>query len=123
MRIAATIQAPLLRSTKAWAAVERWSERLPGSRREPDPDGRSPVIAVARDSRGRPLATTALTGPDPYELTGSLPAWGAVHAAQPDAVLKPGAPGPVAAFGPDTLRVGAAEAAVHGVDGASARRR
>ncbi|WP_244205291.1 saccharopine dehydrogenase NADP-binding domain-containing protein [Streptomyces bobili] len=123
VQIAATIQAPLLRSAKVRAALERWSERLPGSQREPDPDGRSLVIAVARDGRGRPLATTALTGPDPYEMTGSLLAWGAARAAQPDAVLKPGAHGPVAAFGLDTLRLGAAEAGVHEVDGASARRR
>jgi len=123
VQIAATIQAPLLRSAKVRAALERWSERLPGSQREPDPDGRSLVIAVARDGHGRPLATTALTGPDPYEMTGSLLAWGAARAAQPDAVLKPGAHGPVAAFGLDTLRLGAAEAGVHEADGASARRR
>jgi len=123
VQIAATIQAPLLRSAKVRAALARWSERLPGSQREPDPDGRSLVIAVARDGHGRPLATTALTGPDPYEMTGSLLAWGAAHAAQPDAVLNPGAHGPVAAFGLDTLRLGAAEAGVHEVDGASARRR
>ncbi|KUM68162.1 hypothetical protein AQI84_39045 [Streptomyces griseorubiginosus] len=121
VQIAAAIQAPLLRSAKVRAALERWSERLPGSQREPDPDGRSLVIAVARDSRGRPLATAALTGPDPYEMTGSLLAWGAVHAAQPDAVLKPGVHGPVAAFGLDTLRLGAAEAGVHEVDGARGR--
>ncbi|WP_240363239.1 saccharopine dehydrogenase NADP-binding domain-containing protein [Streptomyces sp. S1A1-7] len=123
VQIAATLQAPLLRSAKVRAALARWSERLPGSQREPDPDGRSLVIAVARDGHGRPLATTALTGPDPYEMTGSLLAWGAVHAAAPDAVLKPGAHGPVAAFGLDTLRLGAAEAGVHEVDEASARRR
>ncbi|MFJ2967505.1 saccharopine dehydrogenase NADP-binding domain-containing protein [Streptomyces collinus] len=123
VQIAATIQAPLLRSAKVRASLERWSERLPGSQREPDPDGRSLVIAVARDGHGRPLATTALTGPDPYEMTGSLLAWGAARAAQPDAVLKPGAHGPVAAFGLDTLRLGAAEAGVHEADGASARRR
>jgi hypothetical protein len=123
VQIAATLQAPVLRSAKVRAALARWSERLPGSQREPDPDGRSLVIAVARDSHGRPLATTALTGPDPYEMTGSLLAWGAAHAAQPDAVLKPGAHGPVAAFGLDTLRLGAAEAGVHEVDGAPARRR
>lgn len=122
-QIAATIQAPLLRSAKVRASLERWSERLPGSQPEPDPDGRSLVIAVARDSQGRPLATTALTGPDPYEMTGSLLAWAAAHAAQPDAVLKPGAHGPVAAFGLDTRRLGAAEAGVHEADGASARHR
>jgi hypothetical protein len=123
VQIAATLQAPLLRAAKVRAALERWSEQLPGSQREPDPDGRSLVIAVARDSRGRPLATAALTGPDPYEMTGSLLAWGAVHAAQPDAVLKPGAHGPVAAFGLDTLRLGAAEAGVHEVAGTPVRRR
>jgi short subunit dehydrogenase-like uncharacterized protein len=123
VQIAATLQAPLLRSTKVRAALTRWSERLPGSHREPDLDGRSLVIAMARDAHGRPLATTALTGPDPYEMTGSLLAWGAVHAAAPDAVLKPGVRGPVAALGLDTLRLGAAEAGVHEIDGASARRR
>ncbi|MEU0212584.1 saccharopine dehydrogenase NADP-binding domain-containing protein [Streptomyces canus] len=122
VQIVATLQAPVLRSANVRAALARWSERLPGSQREPDPDGRSLVIAVARDSHGRPLATTALTGPDPYEMTGSLLAWGAAHAAQPDAVLKPGAHGPVAAFGLDTLRLGAAEAGVHEVDGAPGRR-
>ncbi|WP_449352037.1 saccharopine dehydrogenase NADP-binding domain-containing protein [Streptomyces shaanxiensis] len=122
VQIAATVQAPLLRTAKARAALERWSERLPGSRREPDPDGRSLVIAVARDGRGRPLATAALTGPDPYEMTGSLLAWAASHAAQPDAVLEPGAHGPVAAFGLETLRRGAAEAGVREVEGASAAR-
>jgi short subunit dehydrogenase-like uncharacterized protein len=110
VQTAATLQAPLLRSAKVRAAVTRLSERLPGSDREPDSDGRSLVIAIARDDSGRPLATTALTGPDPYEMTGSLLAWGAAHAAAPDTVLKPGVHGPVAAFGLDTLSHGAAEA-------------
>jgi hypothetical protein len=50
-------------------------------------------------------------------VTGSLLAWGAARAAQPDAVLKPGAHGPVAAFGLGTLRLGAAEAQVHEAEG------
>jgi hypothetical protein len=122
VRTATTLTAPLLRSAKARAAVTRLSERLPGSHREPDSDGRSLVIAVARDDSGRPLATTALTGPDPYEMTASLLAWGAVHAAAPDAVLKPGVHGPVASFGLDTLRLGTAEAGLHEADESSARR-
>lgn len=109
---ALALSRPLTRPAKARAAVTRLSERLPGSRREPDRDGRSLVIAVARDAAGRPLATTALTGPDPYEMTASLLAWGAVRAVVPDAVLRPGAHGPVAAFGLETLRAGAAEAGV-----------
>ncbi len=78
VRTATTLTAPLLRSATARAAVTRLSERLPGSHREPDSDGRSLVIAVARDDSGRLLVTTALTGPDPYEMTASLLAWGAV---------------------------------------------
>jgi hypothetical protein len=117
---ATALTAPLLRSAKARAAVTRLSGRLPGSHREPDTDGRSLVIAVARDDSGRPLATTALTGPNPYELTASLLAWGAVHAAAPDAVLTPGVHGPVAAFGLDTLRLGAAQAGLREADESSA---
>ena len=45
-----------------------------------------------------------------------------MHAAVPDAALKPGAHGPVAAFGLDTLRLGAAEAGLHQADEPSARR-
>ncbi|MEU0413468.1 hypothetical protein ABZ307_37495 [Streptomyces griseorubiginosus] len=54
LQIAATIQTPLSRSAKVRAALERWSERLPGSRREPDRDGRSLVIAVAPRQRPAP---------------------------------------------------------------------
>jgi hypothetical protein len=121
MQIATTLTAPLLGSATARAALARLSQRLPGSHREPDSDGRSLVIAVARDDSGRPLATTALTGPDPYQLTASLLAWGAVHAAVPDAALKPGVHGPVAAFGLDTLRLGAAEAGLHQAQESSTR--
>jgi hypothetical protein len=45
-----------------------------------------------------------------------------VHAAAPDAVLRPGAHGPVAAFGLDTLSLGAAQAGLHEADQWSARR-
>jgi short subunit dehydrogenase-like uncharacterized protein len=120
MQIATTPTALLLRSATARAAVTRLSQRLPGSHREPDRDGRSLVITVARDTSGRPLATTALTGPDPYELTASLLAWGAAHAAAPDATLTPGVHGPVAAFGLDTLTLGAAQAGLHQTNESSA---
>lgn len=96
--------------------MTRLSQRLPGSTREPDSNGRSLVIAVARDPSGAPLATTALTGPDPYQMTASLIAWGAIHMAAPDATLPTGVHGPVAAFGLDTLRHGAAESGLHEVD-------
>ena len=98
---------------EARSAVARLSGRLPGSQREPDNDGRSLVIAVARDEFGGTLATTALTGPDPYETTASLLAWGAIHAATPNTNLRPGVHGPVAAFGLDTLTRGATESGLH----------
>jgi len=75
VQAATTLTAPLLWSAKARSGVARLSGRLPGSHSEPDSDGRSLVIAVARDESGQPLATTALTGPDPYETTASLLAW------------------------------------------------
>ncbi|KXF51328.1 hypothetical protein AXA44_15070 [Rhodococcus sp. SC4] len=118
----AALQAPLLRTPPGRTTLTWLSERLPGSHREPNSDGRSLVIAVARDDSGRALATTALAGPDPYEMTASLLAWGAVHAAAPDAVLKPGVHGPVAAFGIDALGIGASEAGLHHVDEPSALR-
>ena len=71
------------------------------------------MIAVARDDSGRPLATTALTGPDPYESTASLLAWAPLHPATPDTDLRPGVHGPVAAFGLGTLTQGATESGLH----------
>ncbi|QLJ00381.1 saccharopine dehydrogenase NADP-binding domain-containing protein [Streptomyces sp. NEAU-sy36] len=104
------LAAPLLHTTAIRGAVTRLSRHLPGSTREPDTDGRALVIAVARDAAGRTMATTALTGPDPYEMTGSLLAWGASHAAAPDTALTPGVHGPVTAIGLQALRDGAAQA-------------
>ncbi|SBV01573.1 Uncharacterized conserved protein [Streptomyces sp. Ncost-T6T-1] len=104
------LAAPLLRTSVMRDAVTRLSHRLPGAAREPDADGRALVIAVARDAARRPLAVTALAGPDPYEMTGSLLAWGASHAAAPGTVLTPGVHGPVTAFGLGALRLGAEQA-------------
>jgi short subunit dehydrogenase-like uncharacterized protein len=107
------LAAPLLRTRTMRRSLTRLSHHLPGAAREPDADGRALVIAVARDTSGRPLATTALTGPDPYEMTGALLAWGASHAAAPGATLTPGVHGPVTAFGLPTLSLGAAQAGLH----------
>src|SRR4051794_11441909 len=86
-----------------WAAPAGWFERLSGSPGEPDPDGRSLATVVARDGQGPSPATTPAIGSDPYEMTGPLLAWGAAREAQPDAVLKPGAHGVVAALGLEAL--------------------
>jgi Saccharopine dehydrogenase NADP binding domain len=111
-QIVATLNAPLMRASRVRAGLTRLSQRLPGSDREPDSDGRSLIIAVARDDSGAPLTTIALTGPDPYEMTASLMAWGATRMAAPGAALTPGVHGPVAAFGLDALKDGAAESGV-----------
>jgi putative NADH-flavin reductase len=113
IQFASTLAAPVSRLMDMKTMMEKLSQRLPGAAREPDSDGRSLIIAVARDAAGRPLTTTALTGPDPYTMTGSLLAWGATRAADPDAGLTPGAHGPVVAFGLDALTLGAAEVGIH----------
>ncbi|MBT2597102.1 saccharopine dehydrogenase NADP-binding domain-containing protein [Arthrobacter sp. ISL-72] len=113
MRAAAALTTPLVRLTKSELRLAKMAENLPGASREPDGDGRSLIIAVARDHSGRKLATTALTGPDPYVMTGSLLAWGAIHAASPATGLTPGVHGPVAGFGLNTLLQGAQQAGIH----------
>ena len=59
IRTASTLQAPVLRSAKVRAALKRRSERLPGSDRGPDGDGRSLVIAVAGERGVRPAGQTS----------------------------------------------------------------
>lgn len=109
LQIGVRLSAPIAATAPVKAAMGRLSERLPGANRQPDSDGRFLVLAVARNPVGDELATVALTGPDPYTLTGSLLAWGASYAASPPAPLLPGAHGPVAAFGLGALRKGAVE--------------
>ena len=81
--------------------------------RGPDADERrrigSHVIAVARDSAGKRLASATLTGVDGYTLTAALLAWGAERALS-GAISGHGALGPVEAFGVEALRRGCAEA-------------
>jgi hypothetical protein len=117
VRAVSSLMAPLMRSEKARANLAKLAENLPAADREPDANGRSLVLATARDASGRVLAKTGLTGPDPYEMTGSLLAWGAVRAADPDADLAPGVHGPVAGFGLEALLQGAAAAGLEDVTG------
>jgi hypothetical protein len=58
---------------------------------------------------------TAQTGR--VEMTGSLLAWGAVRAVDPDANLAPGVHGPVAGFGLEAVLQGAAAAGLEDVTG------
>ncbi|MFZ2242133.1 MAG: saccharopine dehydrogenase NADP-binding domain-containing protein [Gordonia amarae] len=80
------------------AAADRM---VKGSSGGPDASARAQVttavVAVARSTE-RELATVTLTGPDPYEVTGDLLAWGAIAAAG-GGLQSQGALGPVKAFG------------------------
>lgn len=115
VRDVSLLMAPIMRSEKARATLTKVAENLPGADREPDTNGRSLVLATARDAAGHVLAKTGLTGPDPYEMTGSLLAWGAVRAADPNADLAPGVHGPVAGFGLEALVQGATAAGLEDV--------
>jgi short subunit dehydrogenase-like uncharacterized protein len=79
---------------------------------QPDPGAlakvSSHVLATAYDASGAELAQVNLSSGDPYQLTADLLAWGAQRAAE-HGVSSPGALGPVAAFGLDTLAAGAHE--------------
>jgi short subunit dehydrogenase-like uncharacterized protein len=117
VRAVSSLMAPFMRSEKARVNLSKLAEHLPGADREPDANGRSLVLATARDASGGVLAKTGLTGSDPYEMTGSLLAWGAVRAADPDADLAPGVHGPIAGFGLDALLQGATAAGLEDVTG------
>ncbi|MDF3283825.1 saccharopine dehydrogenase NADP-binding domain-containing protein [Gordonia sp. N1V] len=67
------------------------------------------IVAEALDANGAVLASTTLTGVDPYTFTASILAWGAAQALS-GALRAVGALGPVDGFGLEELTAGAAEA-------------
>ena len=83
-----------------------------GSTGGPDAAARSRarcvVVAVARSRSGEVLATTTLRGPDPYDYTAGILAWGARTMAA-GGLQGVGGLGPVGAFGLEALRAGCAE--------------
>jgi short subunit dehydrogenase-like uncharacterized protein len=100
--------APLKRV--ALAAVGRV---VKGSTGGPNADARArarcAIVAVARSGAGEVLATTTLRGPDPYDYTAGILAWGARTAAA-GGLQAVGGLGPVEAFGLEALEAGCAEA-------------
>lgn len=84
-----------------------------GSTGGPDAEARSRsgshAVAIASDHAGRPVSTVHLEGPNGYDLTAQLLAWGAERALEGH-LSGPGAVGPVDGFGLDALRAGCAEA-------------
>ncbi|MBJ7595906.1 MAG: saccharopine dehydrogenase NADP-binding domain-containing protein [Candidatus Dormibacteraeota bacterium] len=112
---------PLTKGVKVLGAAQTELERLPGastlidrathrfargSTGGPDAAARgrmtSRVVAVARDARGKELATARLEGVDAYTLTARLLVWGAMQL-RDGAAAAAGARGPVEAFGLDTM--------------------
>lgn len=88
------------------------SRALPGSPGGPDADvrarTRSLAVAEVRDADGRPVARACVEGPNAYDLTADLLAWGAQRAAA-GTLVGYGALGPVDGFGLDALADGARE--------------
>lgn len=84
-----------------------------GSTGGPDAEARAnascAIVAVARSTSGEVLGTTTLRGPDPYDYTAAILAWGARTAAA-GGLQGVGGLGPVGAFGLDALQAGCAEA-------------
>lgn len=64
--------------------------------------GTSHIVAVAYDVNDRPVSEVHLEGPDGYQFTGDMLAWGAMHLAEHGSEVT-GAAGPVEAFGLRTL--------------------
>ncbi|MCW2677298.1 MAG: Saccharopine dehydrogenase [Modestobacter sp.] len=110
------------------APLTPWVARVPGARaalprladlvgrrvaEAPSTDGqvRTSVLAEVRDTAGELVSAVRLAGPDPYDLTADLLAWGATHAAE-RGVRGTGALGPVQAFGLEALTAGAAGAGI-----------
>ena len=85
---------------------------LPGSTGGPDEAGRagarSLAVAEAYDERGSQCARVVVEGPNGYDLTGELLAWGAL-VARAGGVSGAGALGPVDGLGLDRLVRGCAE--------------
>lgn len=70
---------------------------------------RATLVANARSASGDLLATVTLAGPDPYDYTAAMLAWGAITAAN-GGLQASGGLGPVEAFGLDALTAGCASA-------------
>lgn len=99
----------------ARALVERQSGSSGGPSKAERDRSASDVIATARDSSARALATARVAGSDPYSFTADFIAWAASAAAasRPEGA---GAVGPVEAFGLAELERGCAAAGIKRVD-------
>jgi short subunit dehydrogenase-like uncharacterized protein len=106
------VGSPLLRVPRVRESILGAVRRLPARGGDgPTADDRARagvrVVGAAYDEDGTRLAETRLAGPEGYELTAELLAWGAEMAAR-DPDPRPGALGPVEAWGLDELERGCA---------------
>lgn len=105
---------PVLQNQFGRRALTALSQRLPAAGGGPTRACRTLVIADALNHGRRRIATVALTGPEPYALTGRLLAEAAVHATSQ--TLPAGVHAPVTAFGLDTLARVAGRADLVGIE-------
>lgn len=110
---ATAIATGALRVPGLGGALRRFARSRGGSSGGPDAAARAAsrthVLAVARSASGKVLRRVRLDGPDAYDLTAHLLAWGAARAAAGE-TRGTGALGPVRAFGLDALLAAAREA-------------
>ncbi len=96
----------------AWSSVPRGSTGGPSenARRRT----RAGALARVLDQDGAVLTEVRLDGPDPYDFTAAILAWGAMRAAD-GRLQRRGTVGPVEGFGIDTLRAGVDQAGMRPV--------
>lgn len=108
-RLGARVVGPLARVGPIERLIRAVAGRTAnGSTGGPDADARanSSAVVIARARRGeRRLAEVTLRGPNPYDITADLLAWGAMTLAERNDIPA-GAHGPVDAFGLDLLGEG-----------------
>lgn len=114
MSASTALGTPVRKSASLRALGGRAAARfVKGSTGGPDAEQRSrsthTMVAEARNAAGGVLATVTLTGPDPYDFTADILAWGAIRAAE-SGLLASGGLGPVEAYGLDGLTAGCAGA-------------
>lgn len=120
MSIGSAGTAAMMRLPGAKSAAAALTDRfVKGSSGGPSAEQRaksgSYAIGEALDSQGRTLAEVHLEGIDGYDFTAGMLAWAAIRAAETP-IEKPGALGPVEAFGLEALEAGAADAGISRAD-------
>ena len=97
------------------ALTERFVSGSTGGPSEADRAGTgSAIVAIAYDDAGAELASVEVRGPNGYDLTASMLAWGGAQAAE-HGMRAAGALGPVEAFGFDEFVAGCAAAGLEPV--------